>query len=81
MLVITDLMVFSLRPNCHVGNELLESVFISKFVSIYLKMAVFLVFVLFLFFFWTTMLTFRNEASLCTDVPPPSGKGGRLYTG
>ena len=41
MLVITDLMVFSLRPNCHVGNELLESVFISTFVWIYLKMAVF----------------------------------------
>ena len=33
-------MVFSLRPNYRVGNELLESVFISKFVSIYLKMAV-----------------------------------------
>ena len=34
-------MVFSLRPNYRVSNELLESVFISKFLSIYLKIAVF----------------------------------------
>ena len=37
-------MVFSLLPNYFVGNELPESVFISKLVSIYLKNAVFFFF-------------------------------------